>query len=175
MFTWFMFPVVGRSLKKSSTQLGWILLGEGTPVPCPSPSRAAPWAARAPALTLAMDWALVPVRVRVLARVKQLTPIPTYVKPSVPAKGRVISQASVKAPDHVMALGQDQDRAQTRDPHFPHCPIVSSLKGHPSPQSLMHSTPPLQAFLLSLISWALCQCILPECCWCATAAWLISS
>lgn len=178
-----MYPVLGRSLKKSSTQPGWMWLEEGTPVACPSPSPAVPWAARAPALTLATDQALAPVHVRVLARATQLTPIPTYVKPNVPARNRVTSQTSVKAQGHVMAQGRDPDRAQlqdnaqalTRDPPFLHCLTVSSLKDHPSPLFLMLSTPPLLVFLPSLTSWALCRCILPECCWCATAAWPINS
>lgn len=142
---------------------------EGTPVPCPIPSPVAPWPARAPAPVPATDQAPAPVHARVLAPVKHLTSTPAYVKPIVPAMDQATFQASVTA--------QVQDRAQvlTKDPPFPHCLTVFSLKDHRLHLSLMLLTPLPQAFLLSLTSWALCRCIPPGCCWCATAAWLISS
>lgn len=163
--------VLERSSKMFSTQPGWMLQVEGTPVPCPSPSLTAPCPAQAPALAPATDQDPVPVHVRVLAHVKHLTP--TYVTPVVPAMDPATSQTSVKAPDHVTA--QDHVQALTKDRPFPHCLTVSFLKAQHSHLSLMLLTPLPQAFLPFLTSWALCRCILPGCCWCATAAWPISS
>lgn len=146
---------LGRSLKMSSTQPGWMSPVEGTPVPCPS--RAAPCPARALAVAPATDQAPAPARVRALTPVTHLTSTPVYVKPIVPAREQAISRASVKAPERVTARAQDLDRAQaqdhaqvlTKDPPFPHCPTVSSLKGHHSHLSPMLLTPLPQASLLS--------------------------
>lgn len=137
----------------SSTPPGWMSV-EGTRVPCPIPSPAAPWRARATALAPATDQAPAPVHARALATVKHLTSTPTYVKPTAPARDQATSRASVKAPDHVTAQARDLDRARaqdhaqvlTKDPPSPHCPTVSSLKGHHSHPSLMLLTPLPQAF-----------------------------
>lgn len=164
-----------------STPPGWMSAVRGTRVPCPSRSPAAPCRARAQALAPVTDQAPAPVHVRALTHVKHLTPTPTYVKPIVPARDQATSPASVKAPDHVMARAPghaqapDPARAPTKGPPSLHCLTVSSLKGHHSRLSLMLLTPLPQAFLLSQTSSAQCLCIPPACCWCATAAWPISS
>ena len=153
----------------SLTRPEWMSLVAGTAAPCPTPSPTAPWPARAPATAPATDRAPAPAHARALATVRLLTSTPTCVKPIVPARDRATSPASVTA--------QDQDSAQvlTKDPRFPHCLTVSSLKGPHSHLSRMPLTHLPRAFLLSPTSWALCRCIPPGCCWCATAAWPISS
>jgi len=168
-----MYLILGRSLKMSSTQPGWMSPVEGTRVPCPSPSPAALWAARALALTPATDQALVPVHVRVHDSVKLLNPVPTCVNPVVPARVPATSQTSVKAPHSVLAQAHAQ--GLTKDPPLLLCPIVSCLKDLHLHLSQMLSTLLPPAFLLFLTSWAPCRCIPPECCWCATAAWPTSS
>lgn len=156
-----------------STQPGWMSPMRGTHVLCPSRCPAAPCPARAQALAPVTDQAPAPVRVRALSHVKLLTPTPTYVKPIVLVRDQATYPANVKAPDHVMA--RDCAQAPSKGPLSPHCPTVSSLKGHRLRLSLMLLTPLPLAFLLSQTSSALCLCILPGCSLCATAAWPISS
>lgn len=145
---------LGRSLKMSSTQPGWMSM-EGTPVPCPIPSPAAPWTARAPAFAPATGQDPAPAHARALTPVKHLTSTPTYVKPTAAARDQATSRVSVKAPEHVTAQDLDhapaRDPAQvpTKDPPFPHSLTASSLKGRHSHPSLTLLTPPPQAFPLS--------------------------
>lgn len=156
-----------------STQPGWMSPVTGTHVLCPSPSPTAPCPARAQALAPVTDQAPAQVHVRALSHVRHLTPTPTCVNPIVPARDQAIYPANVKAPDHVMA--RDRAQALSKGPLFPHYPTVFSLKGHHLQLSLMLLTPLPLAFLLSQTFSALCLCILPGCCLCATAAWPISS
>lgn len=155
----------------------------GTRARCPCPAVRCPAQAQVLAPATDPDPVPAPVHARVLACVKPQTLTQAYVKPSVLVRDQATSRASVKGPGHVMAkvldlvLVQAQDHAQalTKDPPFPHCLTVCSLKGRHSHLSLMLLTPPPQAFLPSLTSSVLCRSIQQECCWSATAAWPISS